>query len=147
MSDLLNLCALVQLEQYFHGDHSCEFTACDQRSPGLTPSLSVADRLGKKGVYGMGIFQANMYLAEDRILCFELAAKQNDSWVLSFVNLSNAVDLPAHFGIYCRYVKPSKAETDVPETAAELIGQRRRWLNGCADLAVMKRIDLLTAIA
>lgn len=28
------------------------------------------------------------------------------------------------------YVKPSKAETDVPESAAELIGQRRRWLNG-----------------
>ena len=28
------------------------------------------------------------------------------------------------------YVKPSKAETDVPEQAAELIGQRRRWLNG-----------------
>ncbi|KAF8322251.1 glycosyltransferase family 2 protein [Clavulina sp. PMI_390] len=81
------------LEQYFHGDHS------------------LADRLGKKGVYGMSIFRANMYLAEDRILCFELVAKQGDQWTLS-------------------YVKPSKAETDVPEAAAELIGQRRRWLNG-----------------
>jgi len=49
--------------------------------------------------------------AEDRILCFELVAKKNDKWTLT-------------------YVKPSKAETDVPETAAELIGQRRRWLNG-----------------
>ncbi|KAF9483925.1 glycosyltransferase family 2 protein [Pholiota conissans] len=81
------------LEQYFHGDHS------------------LADRLGAKGIYGMNIFTKNMFLAEDRILCFELAAKANEQWVLT-------------------YVKPSKAETDVPETAVELIGQRRRWLNG-----------------
>ena len=53
----------------------------------------------------------NMFLAEDRILCFELAAKANAQWVLG-------------------YVKPAKGETDVPEEAAELIGQRRRWLNG-----------------
>lgn len=81
------------LEQYFHGDHS------------------LADRLGPKGIYGMNIFTKNMFLAEDRILCFELVAKQNDKWTLT-------------------YVKPSKAETDVPESAVELIGQRRRWLNG-----------------
>jgi len=81
------------LEQYFHGDHS------------------LADRLGDKGINGMSIFQKNMFLAEDRILCFELVAKANDRWTLT-------------------YVKPSKAETDVPEQAAELIGQRRRWLNG-----------------
>lgn len=81
------------LEQYFHGDHS------------------LADRLGPKGIYGMNIFTKNMFLAEDRILCFELVAKAGDQWTLT-------------------YVKPSKAETDVPESAAELIGQRRRWLNG-----------------
>lgn len=98
------------LDQYFHGDHS------------------LADRLGPKGIYGMNIFTKNMFLgaflfqslssffiniltAEDRILCFELVAKAGDRWTLT-------------------YVKPSKAETDVPETAVELIGQRRRWLNG-----------------
>ncbi|KAJ8502894.1 hypothetical protein ONZ45_g11340 [Pleurotus djamor] len=81
------------LEQYFHGDHS------------------LADRLGDKGIHGMSIFTKNMFLAEDRILCFELVAKAKDRWTLT-------------------YVKPSKAETDVPESAAELIGQRRRWLNG-----------------
>lgn len=58
-----------------------------------------------------GIFAANMYLAEDRILCFELVAKRNCSWVL-------------------QYVKSSTGETDVPDTMAEFIGQRRRWLNG-----------------
>ena len=81
------------LEQYFHGDHT------------------LAARLGAKGVLGMSIFKMNMFLAEDRILCFELAAKAKAQWVLG-------------------YVKPAKAETDVPEGAAELIGQRRRWLNG-----------------
>ncbi|ORX38479.1 chitin synthase-domain-containing protein [Kockovaella imperatae] len=81
------------LEQYFHGDHT------------------MAARLGRKGIEGMNIFTKNMFLAEDRILCFELVAKARDRWTLS-------------------YVKPSKAETDVPEQAAELISQRRRWLNG-----------------
>ncbi|KAK2463946.1 hypothetical protein APHAL10511_003997 [Amanita phalloides] len=81
------------LEQYFHGDHS------------------LAERLGDKGINGMSIFRKNMFLAEDRILCFELVAKKGDKWTLS-------------------YVKSSRADTDVPEEAAELIGQRRRWLNG-----------------
>ncbi|KAJ1728582.1 hypothetical protein LPJ61_003959, partial [Coemansia biformis] len=57
------------------------------------------------------IFQANMYLAEDRILCFELVAKRRQNYIL-------------------RYVRAAKAETDVPDNLAELISQRRRWLNG-----------------
>ncbi|KAF8884113.1 glycosyltransferase family 2 protein [Infundibulicybe gibba] len=81
------------LQQYFLGDHS------------------LAQKLGAKGINGMSIFRKNMFLAEDRILCFELVAKADQRWVL-------------------KYVKQSKAETDVPENAAELIGQRRRWLNG-----------------
>ncbi|KAF8461931.1 chitin synthase A [Kalaharituber pfeilii] len=64
-----------------------------------------------------GIFTANMYLAEDRILCFELVAKRKAAWVL-------------------QYVKSSNAETDVPDTMAELILQRRRWLNGSFFAAV-----------
>ena len=81
------------LEQYFHGDHT----------------LSAI--LGKKGIEGMNIFKKNMFLAEDRILCFELVAKAGSKWHLT-------------------YIKAAKGETDVPEGAAEFIGQRRRWLNG-----------------
>ena len=64
-----------------------------------------------------GIFTANMYLAEDRILCFELVSKRNCRWVL-------------------QYVKSSTGETDVPDTMAEFILQRRRWLNGSFFAAV-----------
>lgn len=63
------------------------------------------------------IFTSNMYLAEDRILCFELAAKRNESWVL-------------------RYVKSARGVTDVPDTLPEFISQRRRWLNGSFFAAV-----------
>ncbi|QRG37329.1 chitin synthase 1 [Candidozyma auris] len=56
-------------------------------------------------------FEANMYLAEDRILCWELVAKRNENWVLKFV-------------------KQATGETDVPETIPEFLSQRRRWING-----------------
>src|SRR5271167_622771 len=31
------------------------------------------------------VFTANMYLAEDRILCWELVAKRNEKWILEYV--------------------------------------------------------------
>lgn len=63
------------------------------------------------------IFTANMYLAEDRILCFELVARKHQRWLL-------------------RYVKSAFGETDCPDQLDELISQRRRWLNGSFFAAV-----------
>ncbi len=56
-------------------------------------------------------FLANMYLAEDRVLCLETVARRHSQWV-------------------SLYVKGSVAETDAPDNLVELILQRRRWLNG-----------------
>ncbi|KAL2148611.1 hypothetical protein VTH82DRAFT_2165 [Thermothelomyces myriococcoides] len=63
------------------------------------------------------VFTANMYLAEDRILCWELVAKRGERWVL-------------------KYVKSCTGETDVPDTVPEFVSQRRRWLNGAFFAAV-----------
>lgn len=57
------------------------------------------------------IKSANLYLAEDRILCWEVVAKADEKYRL-------------------KYVKGAKAQTDCPDTLPELISQRRRWLNG-----------------
>ncbi|PGH00192.1 chitin synthase 1 [Polytolypa hystricis UAMH7299] len=67
------------------------------------------------------VFTANMYLAEDRILCWELVAKRDEQWVLKFV-------------------KSAVGETDVPDTVPEFISQRRRWLNGAFFAAVYSLI-------
>lgn len=48
------------------------------------------------------VFTANMYLAEDRILCWELVAKRDEKWVL-------------------KYVKSCKGETDVPGKSLHLM--------------------------
>lgn len=63
------------------------------------------------------VFTANMYLAEDRILCWELVAKRDERWVLKFV-------------------KSCTGETDVPDSVPEFVSQRRRWLNGAFFAAV-----------
>lgn len=67
------------------------------------------------------VFTANMYLAEDRILCWELVAKRNAKWVL-------------------KYVKEATGDTDVPEDIPEFISQRRRWLNGAMFAALYAQL-------
>ncbi|RKO87517.1 chitin synthase-domain-containing protein, partial [Blyttiomyces helicus] len=80
--------------------------------PGQGPLAKYFEGEQRAGVVqDSSIFSANLYLAEDRILCFELVAKRNAAWTL-------------------HYVSRAKADTDVPDSIPEFLSQRRRWLNG-----------------
>ncbi|KAL4424314.1 hypothetical protein ABPG75_001615 [Micractinium tetrahymenae] len=59
----------------------------------------------------LSAFEANMYLAEDRVLCLEIVARKNSKY-------------------YLEYIKEAVAEADPVMGLAGLIKQRRRWLNG-----------------
>jgi chitin synthase len=72
---------------------------------------TLAKRLGPKGTDGFGAMRSNMYLAEDRILCFEAVIKEDNKWRLG-------------------HVGAAAGETDNPTTMDDFIIQRRRWLNG-----------------
>ncbi|KAK9468701.1 chitin synthase-domain-containing protein [Lipomyces arxii] len=67
------------------------------------------------------VFTANMYLAEDRILCWELVAKKGAKWIL-------------------KHVKACTGDTDVPDKLPEFISQRRRWLNGAMFAAIYAQV-------
>lgn len=101
---LLNVNGEGPLEKYFKGEFLHQDTKVEDENDD-------EKELKEKNFREAGIFTSNMYLAEDRILCFELLAKQNHNYIL-------------------RYVNEAKAETDVPEKIDEFVLQRRRWLNG-----------------
>jgi cellulose synthase/poly-beta-1,6-N-acetylglucosamine synthase-like glycosyltransferase len=94
-----------------------------KRAALMAQAAGAARRAGEDGPLGeyflsisqtkeeLGPFRGNMHLAEDRILCFELIARDGAGWLL-------------------HYAKGAVAHTDVPETLSGLIKQRRRWLNG-----------------
>ncbi|KAI8825096.1 chitin synthase-domain-containing protein [Fimicolochytrium jonesii] len=88
------------------------WTALQDIGPGSGPLSKYFEGEARNGVVAdSSIFSANLYLAEDRILCFELVAKKGSNWVL-------------------HYDSRAKADTDVPNTIPEFLSQRRRWLNG-----------------
>ncbi|KAI3402528.2 hypothetical protein KGF56_004620 [Candida oxycetoniae] len=104
---LLNVNGEGPLEKYFKGEYLHQSTAIGNNGEEEDDEKEIKERNFQEA----GIFTSNMYLAEDRILCFELVAKKSHKYRL-------------------RYVKEAKAETDVPERIDEFVLQRRRWLNG-----------------
>lgn len=101
---LLNVDGEGPLEKYFKGEFLHNDTQVNNEDDDER-------QLKERNFRQAGIFTSNMYLAEDRILCFELVAKKKHNYIL-------------------RYVNEAKAETDVPEKLDEFVLQRRRWLNG-----------------
>ncbi|ODV87248.1 glycosyltransferase family 2 protein [[Candida] arabinofermentans NRRL YB-2248] len=97
------------------------YTALKNHDDGTGPLCSYFKGEVSDASMSQDIFSANMYLAEDRILAWELVAKRNAKWVL-------------------KYVKSAKGETDVPETLSEFISQRRRWLNGAFFAALYSQV-------
>ncbi|THH18657.1 hypothetical protein EW146_g2370 [Bondarzewia mesenterica] len=63
---------------------------------------------------GADIFTANMYLAEDRILCWELVPKRGGSWVL-------------------HYVKSAYGVTDTPDQVPDYITSTTRLTPSCVN--------------
>lgn len=81
------------------------------RYEALTPDVLSKYFQGELEQDHLNLYRANMFLAEDRILCHELFTMKGEKWRL-------------------RYVQKAMAETDVPNTVAAFILQRRRWING-----------------
>lgn len=106
---LLNVDGQGPLEKYFKGEFLHQESQIDEEDDEA--------ELKERNFQESGIFTSNMYLAEDRILCFELVAKRDKNYVL-------------------RYVSGAKAETDVPEHIDDFVLQRRRWLNGSLFAAI-----------
>lgn len=102
---LLNVNGEGPLEKYFKGEYLHQALSINEEEEDDERAIK------ERNYQEAGIFTSNMYLAEDRILCFELVAKKGHNYVL-------------------RYVNEAKAETDVPEQMDEFVLQRRRWLNG-----------------
>lgn len=84
------------------------------------------------------VFTANMYLAEDRILCWELVAKRDERWVLKYVkSATGETDVPGKFAL--PFFHPHQPLT-FTDAVPEFISQRRRWLNGAFFAAVYSLI-------
>ncbi|KAJ3067482.1 Chitin synthase, class 1, partial [Quaeritorhiza haematococci] len=91
------------LDEYFKEDHGGSNKPASSDIP--------KEKRRGCGCSGGALSTANKYLAEDRILCFEIFNKMKYRWLL-------------------RYIREAKATTDAPDDLGKFLNQRRRWLNG-----------------
>lgn len=81
----------------------------EKTTPGEPQNLSPLDNYFR-GLSNLGPFESNMFLAEDRILGYEIISRKDNGWQLA-------------------YVPEVVAITDACDTLTELFHQRRRWIN------------------
>jgi cellulose synthase/poly-beta-1,6-N-acetylglucosamine synthase-like glycosyltransferase len=93
----------------------------DSEGQVCTSLASVGDQPRPVRYEQAGMMKANMFLAEDRILCYELLAARGKKWTM-------------------QYVGAAQANVDPVETLNDLLGQRRRWLNG-STVAMMHYLE------
>lgn len=72
-------------------------------------------------------FSANMYLAEDRIMGFEMLVKKDHNYTLHYGRGNEKNEKNEKVIVV---VNTAVATTDIPSNLNILIRQRRRWLNG-----------------
>lgn len=96
------------------------------------------------------VFTANMYLAEDRILCWELVAKRGESWVLKYVkNCTGETDVPGEYFSFFFLGPRTRTNLSPPkiDNVPEFVSQRRRWLNGAFFAAVYSLVHFKQLLA
>ncbi|KAJ3033368.1 Chitin synthase, class 1 [Rhizophlyctis rosea] len=118
------------------------YSALQNTSPNVGP---LASYFRGETLHGgeADVFSANMYLAEDRILCFELVTKRNAKWVLKYVKPQpDRTQAPKQMCQLPSQVAPISTSHSILlplltlPTTSELVSQRRRWLNGSFFAAV-----------
>ncbi|KDQ17324.1 glycosyltransferase family 2 protein [Botryobasidium botryosum FD-172 SS1] len=86
----------------------------------------VADRLGLKGIYGTNIFTKNMFLAGDRILCFELVTTAKNQWTLDAYFLALAE--PSGYNIFRMFFLHLQAIYNVASLVFSWFAPANIWL-------------------
>lgn len=66
------------------------YSALTDHSPGHGPLSAYFRGEEIHSGAGGGLMEANVYLAEDRVLCFELIAKEGEAWRLRYVAAASA---------------------------------------------------------
>ena len=64
----------------------------------------LGEKMHEAGSTSGGLSASNMYLAEDRVLAFELVCKKNESWTMKYVKSAKVLNFPILFSPLLIYI-------------------------------------------